>query len=158
MEAQMPELLCHTGALWHHAEFAMRNGLVGDTLAAIALLEEVDAIGRALAEVPNGVPVAFPKRIARELDATFAWPVDAAGLAAIDEAARPRLAEVFSEDHRACWRDRLHHAAYVFEGGGLRALAELAATAAWALGPDGGRPLDEQPFIRDMVRMAAVFE
>lgn len=142
--------------LWHYDSFSDAFLLAPVTRAGRKLIDACRAVGYDLPEVAAGVTVAFPKRIARELDNPFHWPVDAAGLAAVDLAGKPLLDAVFTSEARALWRGRLQQAAYLLDHAGLRALAELAATAAWALGE--ALPLAEQPFIRDMVRVLGIFE
>ena len=153
-----PGLLPFTGALWRHGAFTTRIYFEADAPAMHEFLAETTEAIAAMPglEEPQAEP--FPPDIAGALDNALAWPVEAAGLAIIDGIARRHLPALLTADERSRWRDALRHDAYLFSRGGVDALAGLAATAAKAIDPASTVPLEEQPFVRDLLRVSALWQ
>ena len=152
-----PARLPATGALWRHQAFATRMFLEG-VPALDAAWPTIEGLVEALPAPVEPRPEVFDPAIAMCLDATFCWPLDALGLAALDGILATCIPAVFTDDDRHRWQQLLRHDAYLFAQGNLPELAALAGTAAWAIGPTSGVPVADQPFVRDLLRLAVLWE
>lgn len=96
---------------------------------------------------------------APDLDASLAeaiaLPFSAAVLKKLDALIDRHAEAIATPAERRFWRDLLVQLAHMYATFDMTGLRTLCATAAWALDPDSGIPIVQQPFWRQLLRNSA---
>jgi hypothetical protein len=155
-DLRSPALLELTGLLIRHWAFVGRTYMEHASPHVDAFLDATAAAVEGMDDSSEVPLEGIGPELASELEDLRAWPLAASDLAIVDGIGRAYMTELLPDAERLRWRELLYQDAYLFAQGGQELLAKLAGTAAGAIDPDGGLPLEEQPFVRDLLRMSAL--